>query len=576
MSEKEGNKPVHKDATAGVIVLVVYFISFFLPAQVTVGGEFHGTTWGLGAFLLALLPPYTLVWLANPALWLGAFWMARGKWKRARIAAVVAVLCAGAMMLTPNGGAGSDRLLIGYYVWFLSTIILAIAAANGFVADRLEREGKLTPEIRQFHRWLPRAMLLIVLVPVACFLFSTSARIGAIDYFVTNCGNEADSAIKPFLSDPSSKVRMYAAEKLSSLPGHGGDPAISSVVSAEMTENLKSDYAQKRIAALDFLRTHDGPDIWGTSVVKLLQDRDANVRLATAQLIKAKPNYATQYKNAMNDSDIDAVLRAAMKDPDEQVRLIIAQFSAQRGDGTGKAAADVLSASLHSTNESVRASAKEGIVTLGARPDAPAAALLAALKETNVTIHVAVAKKIAADAKRFERKAHGYVPVLNELKNDPDATVRREVEAALDAVTVFKLTADAVPFVGTWRTEGDDMPGRHVVEVDALKDDGAWDHWRRTVTWQTNGVRGADASVKRVNVFTNQFHYSGTWYAEDHALHKQAPEGRAGSYGKISTIEPNRFVVESVIIGKQRTVEYERVTTDADAVGKLLLSTVHE
>jgi hypothetical protein len=281
-AKKKGNTP------ACVLILAVYLASFFLPAEVTFGGMLHGTMWGIVAFFVAIIPPYTIVWAANPALWLGLFWVARGSWKKASIASVVSVVCASATLLYPNAGAGRDQLAIGYFVWLASMVILAGASLRGYYIAKCERAGKLTPELHRFLVWMPRVVLILAAIPVVWLVLTVSGRMTIVDYFATRFERPEGSAIALFLKDPRMAVRMHAADALV----RAKDTFRYSEITSVLNRGLASGDPKERIATIEFLRDQEWTWDLHPPPAKLLTDPDANVRLATARLIEAKPAFA--------------------------------------------------------------------------------------------------------------------------------------------------------------------------------------------------------------------------------------------------------------------------------------------
>ncbi|PQO48196.1 hypothetical protein [Blastopirellula marina] len=115
---------------AVAICCLVYAVSFFLPA-----GDNHNTPAILGweAFLNALLLSWFLpMWWANPGFFLAGWWVLKGKPNWAMLATVVAALLAlsQSIFLPPDSSTGYGyRLLIGYYVWLGSIVLLGLFSA---------------------------------------------------------------------------------------------------------------------------------------------------------------------------------------------------------------------------------------------------------------------------------------------------------------------------------------------------------------------------------------------------------------------------------------------------------------
>lgn len=111
--------------------LATYGISFCLPAF-EIGVEGRGTSEsGFSAFLVAFLAlgqeyfgglASFLVWLANPAFWIGVVLLATGRPTAALVASCAALLLGCSFVFGP-------LILVGYYVWLGSMALLAGACA---------------------------------------------------------------------------------------------------------------------------------------------------------------------------------------------------------------------------------------------------------------------------------------------------------------------------------------------------------------------------------------------------------------------------------------------------------------
>jgi hypothetical protein len=120
--------------------LAGYVTSFFLPAfDIVVEGK-HDVSPGYAAFLLSLINfgglgggrPF-LVWLANPAFVTGVIMFAVRRAKRASLAA-------GAAAVFGMGFAFEPYILVGYYVWLGSMVLLLGASlARAFSQPSSER-----------------------------------------------------------------------------------------------------------------------------------------------------------------------------------------------------------------------------------------------------------------------------------------------------------------------------------------------------------------------------------------------------------------------------------------------------
>ena len=343
MTSSELPKPPPPGAgPACALVLAVYAASFFLPAVTGRGGggdfNFHGTTWGLGAFLFGLIPPFTLAWAANPALWLGVRWMRRGQWNKARKAGIVAVGCALAAIPMVGVGSGGDRVTVGYFVWLGSTVVLAVAAQRGFALDELERAGKLTREVLKHLLWVSRGVVLLIALPVAWVVLVPSSRMALVDYFAKGLDRPQDGALSLFLDDPSLRVRLHAADRLAHAPGHGGDTHVNQV----FCEGVRASSAAERRQTLEILRTLDWPLPVTPAPLRLLTDPDAAVRATAAQLLVERPF-------RLGDAGWEegrAIVTRATNDPDPRVsgvasNLLHSRYQVQRSRSAGLRSAEI-------------------------------------------------------------------------------------------------------------------------------------------------------------------------------------------------------------------------------------------
>jgi hypothetical protein len=111
--------------TAGI--LVCYLASFPLPA---ITGYFEttrveDTAIGGVAFVLGLVlfPVCTVLWLANPLMWIGLAAFRRGKLNKALAFGIAASVCALGTLAIPNWKVG-----VGYFLWLGSMCLLTSCA----------------------------------------------------------------------------------------------------------------------------------------------------------------------------------------------------------------------------------------------------------------------------------------------------------------------------------------------------------------------------------------------------------------------------------------------------------------
>lgn len=114
--------------TMYLLALAAYGISFLLPALVVPHPEElvgQGTYLGFEVFFLCLffaaigLHGTIFIWLANPAFWVAAVLIARKKTGMAAFSSGLAVLLGVWLVGTPN-------ILVGYYVWLGSFMLLFV------------------------------------------------------------------------------------------------------------------------------------------------------------------------------------------------------------------------------------------------------------------------------------------------------------------------------------------------------------------------------------------------------------------------------------------------------------------
>ncbi len=131
--EAGGPQPEPMPATKMLYVaaLATYGVSFFLPTfGIQVGDNPSSAESGFTAFLVSFLaigqdmyggPAQFLVWLANPAFWGAAVFFARGDRDMALAASCAAALL-GCWLLF------GELILVGFYVWKGSMVLLALAS----------------------------------------------------------------------------------------------------------------------------------------------------------------------------------------------------------------------------------------------------------------------------------------------------------------------------------------------------------------------------------------------------------------------------------------------------------------
>jgi hypothetical protein len=122
--------------------LAVYSISFFLPTfEIVVKGT-PSVSYGYEAFAIGLLSPLLsplfgglrvfAPWLANPLFWFGAVSFVTSRCRRACAAGVTAGVTAivtSTSLWVFNDSESRSLLLLGYYLWVLSIVLLTLAAA---------------------------------------------------------------------------------------------------------------------------------------------------------------------------------------------------------------------------------------------------------------------------------------------------------------------------------------------------------------------------------------------------------------------------------------------------------------
>ncbi len=108
-----------------LLALAVYMISLALPV--------FGRAFGIMALALGWCPPYTPFWIANLAFAYGVRKLARNDCRRGRNAGVVATILAILYLPAHLWEDASRPLLIGYYTWAGSMVIVW---AGGWITGR--------------------------------------------------------------------------------------------------------------------------------------------------------------------------------------------------------------------------------------------------------------------------------------------------------------------------------------------------------------------------------------------------------------------------------------------------------
>lgn len=130
---------VNKRWLLGVVCLM-YVSSFLLPVYRAAPGWFAFIVTLTGLRFEGQGSGFSPVWLANLALWIGLVLLATDRTRAAGITGVVAVVLA----LPPMLHGPEEHLLIGYYAWLLSMVILASA----LIIRRDQEDQSAEPEAR--------------------------------------------------------------------------------------------------------------------------------------------------------------------------------------------------------------------------------------------------------------------------------------------------------------------------------------------------------------------------------------------------------------------------------------------
>jgi hypothetical protein len=117
-----------------VLSMLLYIVSFFLPAfAIGIEGK-RSIDFGYSAFVIGgcslFAGPYFgearsfLPWLANPILWLAVVYFVMGRPKQACISGFMATALSATLLI----GTVHELILMGYYAWLASFVVLTVAA----------------------------------------------------------------------------------------------------------------------------------------------------------------------------------------------------------------------------------------------------------------------------------------------------------------------------------------------------------------------------------------------------------------------------------------------------------------
>lgn len=140
-----------------VAVWSLYGLALITPAiKVDKGGHACtaislGTLPGLGALLLGWIPPLCIPWSANLLLLVGWVVLLCGRYRTALLLGVAASL-AGLTTLGYWATMQWENLLIGYYLWQASLLLLALGAWNLSRNKEAGVRGELTGKARGHER----------------------------------------------------------------------------------------------------------------------------------------------------------------------------------------------------------------------------------------------------------------------------------------------------------------------------------------------------------------------------------------------------------------------------------------
>jgi beta-lactamase regulating signal transducer with metallopeptidase domain len=203
------------------------------------------------------------------------------------------------------------------------------------------------------------------------------------------------------LGDAEAKVRAAAAESLGQFKDTRAISGLSALLSDPSTEVKKH--------ALDALSEFEEGVVPASSIVRLLEDRDADLRHSAAHAL-----------GHLKDRSAGAALAKAVRDPSSDVRQAAIEALGELHDMSR--GADILPA-LADTDPAVRSKALEVLNDL--RSPIPEPTLLTILRDSNADVR-AKAAELAG-----ERSVIGAIPSLRRMLEDPDGDVREQAVSAL-------------------------------------------------------------------------------------------------------------------------------------------------
>ena len=117
--------------------MTIYAASFFLPTfEIGVDGK-RSISYGYEAFAISFLSPLQplfgglrafIPWLANPLFWFEFVGFVTHRYRRACVAGVLAIAASTTLWLF-NDAESRSLLVIGYYIWVLSIVLLTLATS---------------------------------------------------------------------------------------------------------------------------------------------------------------------------------------------------------------------------------------------------------------------------------------------------------------------------------------------------------------------------------------------------------------------------------------------------------------
>jgi hypothetical protein len=169
-------------------ITILYLTSFVLP----IGGF-----WGLGALYfiaapttLIYAPGLTLIWAANPLLWVGFYYLRLERWDRVSILGTIACLLAYLVIVPFDGCAlvGPPNppalALLGYYAWIATMALLAGTGLSGWATKGFSE----WPRLRNWALMIVIALiaLLLVLSPILPWFMRTSGlfRLRGVGFYM--------------------------------------------------------------------------------------------------------------------------------------------------------------------------------------------------------------------------------------------------------------------------------------------------------------------------------------------------------------------------------------------------------